>query len=172
MIYHLRFHNLFIMVHKLRCSVINNYILVSLKVVKYITLCIEKNKWVWPGNAKNHRQQTKPLYLVTNKYFLTIHYTTKLWEMFSRQKTLVQPSLIACTLQKSLPKQLRHLVSFTGTWLLYLGVLRSTKKIAYKTLILPKLEYAAPIWSPYSKFLTVTRWTCRRWRNLSRGDRG
>ena len=34
--------SLFIMVHKLQCSVINNYILVSLKVVKYITLCIEK----------------------------------------------------------------------------------------------------------------------------------
>ena len=28
---------------------------------------------------------------------------------------------------------------------------RSTKAVAYKTLVLPKLEYAAPIWSPYSK---------------------
>ena len=39
-----------------------------------------------------------------------------------------------------------------------------------------KLEYAAPIWSPYSKLQinrvekvqrTAARWTCRRWRNTS-----
>ena len=28
---------------------------------------------------------------------------------------------------------------------------RSTKEIAYKTLVCPKMEYAAPIWSPYFK---------------------
>ena len=28
----------------------------------------------------------------------------------------------------------------------------STKKVAYKTLVWPKLEYAAPVWSPHSKF--------------------
>ena len=28
---------------------------------------------------------------------------------------------------------------------------KSTKKVAYKTLVRPKLEYSAPIWSTYSK---------------------
>ena len=53
---------------------------------------------------------------------------------------------------------------------------RSTKEVAYKTLVRPKLENAAPIWSPYSKLQinqvekvqrTAARWTCRRWRNTS-----
>ena len=70
-------------------------------------------------------------------------------------------------------KYLRHLVSFPGTWAF---APRSTKDVAYKTLVQPKLEYAAPIWSPYSKLQinqieklqrTAASWTCRRWRNTS-----
>ena len=48
---------------------------------------------------------------------------------------------------------------------------KSTKEVAYKTLVLPKLEYAAPIWSPYSNLRinqvekvqrTAARWNCRK----------
>ena len=51
---------------------------------------------------------------------------------------------------------------------------RSTKEVAYKTLIRPKLEYTAPIWSPYCKTQiqhvekvqrTATRRIYRRWPN-------
>ena len=46
--------------------------------------------------------------------------------MFSRQNTLVSPlqiTWIGVSMSlKSLPKQLRHLVSFAGIWLLHLGV--------------------------------------------------
>ena len=53
---------------------------------------------------------------------------------------------------------------------------RSTKEVTYKTLVRPKLEYAAHILSPHSKLQnnqiekvqrTAARWTCRRWRNTS-----
>ena len=48
---------------------------------------------------------------------------------------------------------------------------KSTKEVAYKNLVWPKLEYAAPIWSPHSKLpinqtekvqRTAARWTCKR----------
>ena len=53
---------------------------------------------------------------------------------------------------------------------------KSIKEVAYKTLVQPQLDCAAPIWSPFSNFQinqadkvqrTAARWTCRRWRNTS-----
>ena len=53
---------------------------------------------------------------------------------------------------------------------------RHTKEVAYKTLVRPQLQYAAPIWNPYHKLQiqevekvqrTAARWACRRWRNTS-----
>ena len=70
------------------------------------------------------------------------------------------------TFQKFLPKQLRHSVSFVGTWLLHPRVL--TKMHTKLWFSLNYLEYAAPIWSPYSKLQinrvekvqrTAARWT-------------
>ena len=53
---------------------------------------------------------------------------------------------------------------------------RHTKEEAYKTLVRPQLEYAAPIWHSYNETQTTkvekvqrtaARWSCRRWRNTS-----
>ena len=53
---------------------------------------------------------------------------------------------------------------------------RRSKEVACKTLVRPKLEYAALVWSPHSKLQinqiakvqrTAARWTCKRWRNTS-----
>ena len=77
------------------------------------------------------------------------------------------------TFQFFFTKQLRHSVSFAGLWLF---APRSTKEVAYKTLVQPKVEYEAPIWSPYSKLQinqvekvqrTAACWTCRRCGNTS-----
>ena len=108
------------------------------------------------------------------KFSLTIHYTIKLWKMFSRQNTLVSLILITwigiSMSHQSLPKQLRHLVSFAGTWPLHLGVLRKLHTKLWFGL------YEAPLWNPHSKLQvnqikkvqrTAAHWTCRRWRNTS-----
>ena len=48
---------------------------------------------------------------------------------------------------------------------------RHTKEVAYKTLIRPQLEYAAPIWNPYHKLqiqeVEKVQRTAARWRNTS-----
>ena len=56
---------------------------------------------------------------------------------------------------------------------------RHTKEVAYKTLVRPQLEHAAPIWHLYNETetkklekvqKTAARWTCRRWRIRSSVD--
>ena len=95
--------------------------------------------------------------------------------MFSRLNTLVSPLQITWG---------QHVSEISTKATKTLGFLRrnlafapwSTKEVAYKTLVRPKLEYAAPIWSPHSNLQinqiekvqkTAARWTCRRWRNTS-----
>ena len=97
--------------------------------------------------------------------------------MFCRQNTFVSPLLITwigvSMSQKSLPKQLRHLVSFVGTLLLHLGVLRKLHTKLWSGL---NKSMPDPFWSPHSKLQinqiekvqrTAVRWTCRRWWNTS-----
>ena len=67
-----------------------------------------------------HQHHKKSFWLLTTQ--------SNFGKMFSRQNTLVSPLQITwigvSMSQKSLPKQLRHLVSFAGIWLLHLGVQR------------------------------------------------
>ena len=53
---------------------------------------------------------------------------------------------------------------------------KETKVAAYKALVRPQLDYAAPIWNPHHQTeinriqnaqRTVARWACRRWLNQS-----
>ena len=90
--------------------------------------------------------------------------------MFSRQNTLVSPLQIAWIGVSS--SKATKTLGFLRRNLAFAP--RSTKEVAYKTLVRPKLEYAAPIWSPHSKLQnnhiekvqrTAARWTCRRWPN-------
>ena len=92
--------------------------------------------------------------------------------MFSRQNTLVSPLLI--TWIGEISSKATKTLGFLRRNLAF--ALRSTKEVAYKTLVRPKLEYAVSIWSPHSKLQinqiekvqrTEARWTCRRWRNTS-----
>ena len=108
--------------------------------------------------------------------FSTIHYTTKLCKMFSRQNTLV-----AITDNMDLGQHVSEISSKATKALGFLRRIlafapRITKEVAYKTLVRPSLEYKAPIWSPYSKLQinqvenvqrTAAHWPCRRWRNTS-----
>ena len=55
------------------------------------------------------------------------------------------------TFQKFLPRQLKTL-GFLHRNLAFAA--KRTKGVAYKTLVQPKLEYAAPIWSPYTPNVT------------------
>ena len=85
---------------------------------------------------------------ITNKFFLTIPFTTKLWKTSSQHITLVYNMHWG-----------QHILEMSSKATKTLGFLRmnlasaprSTKEVAYKTLVRPKLEYAETIWSPYSK---------------------
>ena len=57
--------------------------------------------------------------------------------------------------------------------------MHNKKEVAYKTLVHPQLEYAAPIWHPDNETetkkvekvqKTAARWTCMRWHNKSSVD--
>lgn len=78
----------------------------------------------------------------------------------------------------------QHINNITSKATKTLGFLRrnlslapkETKAAAYRALIRPQLEYAAPVWDPYHQTdirkiekvqRTAARWTCRRWRNQS-----
>ena len=87
-------------------------------------------------------------------------------EIFQQKKKDIFLILTSCKATKTLGFLRRNLALAP----------RHTKEVAYKTLVRPQLQYAAPIWHPYHETQiemvekvqrTAARWTCRRWRNTS-----
>ena len=92
-----------------------------------------------------------------DKSFMTTQYTSKPWKMFSPVNKLALQSQRTWIggimyLIFHLKQLIRLRLGFLRRNLAF--PLRSTKEVAYKTMLDRKLEYAAPIWNTYSKIQT------------------
>ena len=102
------------------------------------------------------------------EYTSTTLYINKLWNRFKYLRLTITDDLewvqhvseISCKATKTLGFLWSNLALAP----------RHTKEVAYKTLVRPQLEYAAPIWHPYNETETkkaekaqkiATRWACR-----------